>query len=105
MNTLAEYNGGSEATGGAIAGLIVLVPLLLFIYGVVCFFVPIFIYRIMRRGTQSFETLRRIEQLLTTQQPPRTKSALMAKSVDDWDRTAIYGSAPDTRQAHSESRG
>jgi hypothetical protein len=91
MNLLA-YSGGETAAGSAIAGLIVLVPFLLFIYGVVCFLVPIFIYRIMRRGTESHQTLRRIEQLLSTQKPTWTSSP--AKSVDDWDRTGIYGAAP-----------
>jgi hypothetical protein len=90
MNTLADASSGA---GAAIAGLIVLMPVLLFIYSVVCLLVPIFIYRIMRRGTDSYETLMRIERLLATQQQPRTQSS-MVNSVDDWDRKAIYGAAP-----------
>jgi hypothetical protein len=88
MNILAD----GAVAGGAVAGLIVLIPVLLFIYSVVCFLVPIFIYRIMRRGTDSYETLRRIEQLLGTRQQPQTSN--VAKPVEDWDRTAIYGKAP-----------
>jgi hypothetical protein len=89
MNILAD---GGSAAGEAIAGLIVLIPVLLFIYSIVCCLVPIFIYRIMRRGTDSCETLKRIEQLLGSQQQSRASS--FAKPVEDWDRTAIYGKAP-----------
>jgi hypothetical protein len=68
MNLFADYNPVETVAGGGIARLMVLVPLLLFIYGLVAFFVPIFVYRIMRRGTQTHETLKRIEKLLIRQQ-------------------------------------
>jgi hypothetical protein len=97
MNTLADVP--ATGAGEAIAGLIVLIPVLIFIYSVVCFLVPIFIYRIMRRGTDSYETLKRIERLLSTGQQPRTSSGAMP--VDEWDRTAIYGALP---VATSENR-
>ncbi len=37
------------------------------VYSVLCFLVPVFIYRIMRRETEASNTLRRIETLLHLQ--------------------------------------
>jgi hypothetical protein len=63
---LADYDGAANGFTGIIG---VLWILLCFIYGVICFLVPIFIYRIMRRGTESYDALCRIEQLLQAQTP------------------------------------
>jgi hypothetical protein len=82
MNILAEYSPAETAAGGAIAGLMALVPLLLFIYGVISLLVPIFVYRIMRRSTQNYLTLKRIEKLLSTQ--PQAPLTHIEKHVDHW---------------------
>jgi hypothetical protein len=60
---LAEYSG---AAGGISSG-ILLLGVLILVYSVLCFLVPVFIYRIMRRGTETSDTLRRIEALLRYQ--------------------------------------
>jgi hypothetical protein len=85
--------------------------ILLFIYSIISFLVPIFIYRIMRRGTASYERLGEIRDLLrkqefvkaqaqlqpqiTTNQPQRNTIIAPPTNPDAiWDRTAIYGQPP-----------
>jgi hypothetical protein len=65
MNTLilADYSGGA---GGMSSG-VLLLGVLMLVYSVLCFLVPVFVYRIMRRGTETSDTLGRIEALLRYQ--------------------------------------
>ena len=77
-----DYSGAAAGIGSLISvGMI-----LIFLYSVLCFLVPIFIYRIMRRGTQVHDTLLRIEQLQRGNISPPVKSP-----EPEWDRTKIYG--------------
>jgi|ERR1700730_753575 len=57
---LADYSSAADA----VAGFTLLSGLLTFIYGIICLLVPVFIYRIMRRGTERYHALLRIETLL-----------------------------------------
>jgi hypothetical protein len=51
---------------GVLGGLLGII--LLFIYGIISFLVPIFIYRIMRRNTLSYQRLGEIRDLLRKQE-------------------------------------
>jgi hypothetical protein len=67
---LADYDGVT-AVGGVIVGLfIILFYGFLFVYGIVAFFMPFFIYRIMRRQTENNATLRSILNEIRTSRPP-----------------------------------
>jgi hypothetical protein len=57
----------SAAAASGIVGFTGIVTILLIIYGLISFFVPIFIYRIMRRTTQSYLRLGEIRDLLRRQ--------------------------------------
>lgn len=52
-----------EAAAGFLGALWILLVLLGVVYAIMCFLVPIFIYRIMRRTTQMFELMQRQQQL------------------------------------------
>jgi len=71
INLLADSTDPT-ATGIAGIGALFLMGLwgLCFIYGVMCFLVPIFIYRIMRRGTELTELVKQLETVLRKQLPP-----------------------------------
>lgn len=86
FNPIADYEG----VAGGIAGIIGIMWLLAIIYGIICFFVPVFIYRIMRRGTESLNALLRIESLLRVQHP--TTNTVGDPALDP---KTIYG--PTTR--------
>jgi len=91
--TVATASQAQDVSGGAVAGigsLMSLLMLLLFLYGIFCVLVPIFIYRIMRNGTRSHETLLRIEKLLLVGKAPeignerlRNLAALVEKNEKD----------------------
>jgi hypothetical protein len=97
---LATASQAQDASGGAVAGIASLMSflmLLLFLYSIFCVLVPIFIYRIMRNGTRSHETLLRIEKLLLVGKAPeignerlRNLAALVEKNEkdtpQDWQR-------------------
>jgi hypothetical protein len=81
------------AVGGGIlaglAGLVSFVSVFLFFYAIICILLPVFIYRIMRNGTRSQETLERIERLLAGDKSPesgndrlRNLAALIAKNEE-----------------------
>jgi uncharacterized membrane protein len=61
-----DYTGAAAASG--IAGFVVLVTILLCIYSVISFLLPIFVYRIMRRNTASYDRLGEIRDLLRKQE-------------------------------------
>jgi hypothetical protein len=60
-----DYAGAAAASG--VAGFIGIVMILLFVYSVIAFLLPIFVYRIMRRGTESYQRLEEIRDLLRKQ--------------------------------------
>jgi hypothetical protein len=72
-------DSSSEAAGGM--GVLVLIAmwLAILVYGVICLLVPFWIYRIMENSTQSYETLRRIEQLLKPAPVEASKPAVDSK--------------------------
>jgi hypothetical protein len=57
--------GAPEYAASGIAGFIGIVMILMFIYGVISFLLPIFVYRIMRRGTASYLRLGEMRDLLS----------------------------------------
>jgi hypothetical protein len=107
---LATASKAQDASGGAVAGIasaMSLLVLLLFLYGIFCVLVPIFIYRIMRNGTRSHETLLRIEKLLLVSKAPdignerlRNLTALVEKNEKDaeqeWQRAREDFTLPPT---------
>jgi hypothetical protein len=58
---LADYNDAAGAAGLGIFGLFAIAfYIFLFVYAIIAFFVPFYIYRIMRRQTENNEVLRSI---------------------------------------------
>ena len=71
LTLLADSSSGAA---DVVAGFTLLSGLLTFIYGIICLLVPVFIYRIMRRGTESYHSLLRIETLLAQAQTKNSAS-------------------------------
>jgi hypothetical protein len=65
LSLATDYSGAAAASG--LIGFTGTVAILLVVYGVISFFVPVFIYRIMRRNTQSYVRLGEIRDLLRRQ--------------------------------------
>jgi hypothetical protein len=100
MNTfiLADYSGAA----GGISAMVLFFAFLMLIYSVLCFLVPVFIYRIMRRGTEAADTLRRIEAHLFNQTPVQlgiqaaqqgastVQRAATARTIDDVNKAIGY---------------
>jgi hypothetical protein len=82
FNLIADYKGAASG----IAGIIGVFWVLAFIYGIICFFVSVFVYRIMRRGTERLNALLRIESLLRVPHPTTN-----TVSGPAWDPKGIYG--------------
>jgi uncharacterized oligopeptide transporter (OPT) family protein len=81
-STTPVINSDYSGAASGIAGIMGLITILIIIYGIICFLVPIFIYRIMRRGTEMANTMSRIEFLL--------RKGEHGAVVADWDRKAFY---------------
>jgi hypothetical protein len=65
----SDYTDAAAVSGVAgAAGFFVLITILLFIYSIISFLLPVFIYRIMRRNTASYERLGEIRDLLRKQE-------------------------------------
>jgi hypothetical protein len=71
-------NNASDAAANSFA----LVPLLLIAYSILCLLVPICVYRIMRRGTERYQALLRIEKLLAPQQAKATAALNAATTAE-----------------------
>lgn len=94
MNSIFLADATDTAAFG-IGGLIVFVPILLIWYSIMCLLVPIFIYRIMRNTTESYDRLCKIESLLKQQllQQPTARSAEPAAST--WYKGSLSDPDPD----------
>ena len=67
---IAEYDAAASAGAGIFGLLMVLWWLFLIVSAIIAFFVPFFIYRIMRRQTENNEALRSILNEIRSGRPP-----------------------------------
>jgi hypothetical protein len=70
-----------SASISGLAGLMVLAWIAFFVYAVMAFFVPIYIYKTMRRSTQILEEIRAWRAAVTPA-PMQAAAALPAKTLD-----------------------
>jgi hypothetical protein len=79
---LADADSAAAGAGVAgLAGMMLLVWLAFAIYAIMAFFVPIYIYKTMRRSTQILEEIRAWRAAVTST-PMQAPAALPAKTLD-----------------------